>query len=110
MILSLGRSYFRRDLCVFFPKSRSGMTCYSSSQDDDVSVFIFGCKFYSPRKQTHLQQHGHTRGELFPSPRFNLDTFGLEQRSVSIITFPQDAVLLIRRAQGVSPWARKLLS
>lgn len=45
----------------------------------------------------------------FHPPWFNLDTLGLEQHSVSIITFEQDA-LLICRAQGVSVSARKLLS
>lgn len=53
--------------------------------------------------------HGASRDSYFHSPWFNLDTFGLEQHSVSIITSEQDAVLICR-AQGVSAWARKLLS
>lgn len=85
------------------------MTCYSSLQDDDVSVFIFSCKFYSTHKQTHLQQPCASRESYFHPPWLNLDTFGLGQHSVSTITFEQDAVVLIRRAQGVSAWARKLL-
>lgn len=40
-----------------------------------------------------------SRGSYFHPPRFNLDTFGLEQHSVSIITFEQDAAVLICRAR-----------
>lgn len=50
------RSYFRHDLrSCFFPESRVGMTCCSSLQGDDVSLFRASCKFCSTQKQTYLQ-------------------------------------------------------
>lgn len=81
------------------------MTCSSGLQDDDdVSFFfIFSCKFYSTHinKPTFSNQ-GVSRESHFHLPWFNLDTFDLEQHSVSTITFGQDAAVLVCRAQGVS--------
>lgn len=96
---------------MFFPESRGEMTCYSSLQDDDVSFFfIFSCKFYSTHKQTHFERPRVSRESYLHPPWFNLDTFDLEQRSVSTITFEQDAAVRVYRAQGVSALARKLRS
>ena len=70
------------------------MTCYYSLQDDDVSVFIFSCKFYSTHKQTHLQQQWCIKREFFLSSSVRFGYIWLRTGSVSTITFEQDAVLI----------------
>lgn len=41
-----------------------------------------------------FSHHGVSRESYFHLPWFNLDTFDLEQHSVSTITFEQDATML----------------
>lgn len=87
------------------------MTCYSSLQDDDVSLFLYlAVNFILLINKPTFSHHGVSRESCFHLPWFNLDTFDLEQHSVSTITFEQDAAGLVCRVQGVLEWARKRLS
>lgn len=99
-----GRSYFRPDLCGFFPEFRDGMICCSSLQDD-VSLFRVRCKFCSTQKQTHLQPRCCFHACIL------MWVFQPRTGQFSIITLEQDAwCVLTCRAKGDPTWARKLLS
>lgn len=62
-----------------------------------MRMYLFLCSavnFILLKNKPTFSNQGVSRESYFHPPQFNLDTFGPEQHSVSIITFEQDALVL----------------
>ena len=76
---------------VFFSRSPEEEWHVTPVYTMTVYLFLYlAVNFILLINKPTFSNHGASRGRSFHPPWFNLGTFGLEQHSVSIITFDQD--------------------